>query len=110
LASAGFLPVEIHAKTVNAGAELFVNNGSENNGPHVGEFAPDDGEDLEAVHFRHVEIAYEDGERLAVHHGQRAGTVGRGENLRAARQLGENLLVKVQQILVVIQQQDFGAV
>ncbi len=110
LAGAGFLPVEIDAEAVNAGAELFVNDGGEDDGAHLGEFAADDGEDLKAVHLGHVEIADENGEGLGIHHGQRAGPLVEVENLGTARQLGEDLLVKVQQILVIIQQQDFGAV
>ncbi len=103
----GLVPEKIHAQGIHAGAELFVHHRSERDGAELGIFAADDGEDLEAVHLGHLEIANQKLERLGFEHGHRfPARIGDGD-FRMAGKLGEHLAVQLQQVRIVIQQQDF---
>jgi hypothetical protein len=66
---------------------------------------PHDREHLQSIHARHVQIRYQEREGLGLEQGNRARSRGRRVYLRLTRQFAHHLSVKLQQILVVIQEE-----
>jgi hypothetical protein len=73
-------------------------------------FAAGDGQNLQAVHLRHVEIDDQKIVRLGFEHRKRAGTRGGGSHFGHATQMfAQHLLVQFQEGGIVIREQDFGS-
>ena len=94
----------IDAHGISAGAKLFVAHASQDHEAQFGIFAAGDGKDLQAIHFRHVQV--EDEQRILVRfqHGEGARAGEGGADFRQHGQmLAEHFLVKIQEILIVIE-------
>jgi hypothetical protein len=92
--------------TVTMAAELLIRHRSKHHCAKLRKLAPDNGEDLEAVHFGHLQVANQQPERLGFQHGEGAPSAGSGVELWLSGHLPQDLPIHLQQIRVIIQEQD----
>ncbi len=93
LGAAGFLPEEVDAQGIGAGAVFFVENAGENDDAQVGVFAADDGQDLQAIHFGHAEVGDEECKGFGFEQGDGAGAGAGGGDFGFAGEVAEQFLV-----------------
>ena len=92
---------------VGSRAELLLVCGGHHHHAERRKFPPDDGEHLEAVHHRHSEIDEQEIERLAFKERDGARTVVGSVDLRLAGQAREDLLVDFQDVVFVVENENF---
>ena len=104
LFGSGLLPVLVHSHTVGARTELFVRNARPNDDFELRVFAAGDGDDLETVHLRHVQIDNQQVECFRFEQRKRPRSRRGSVNFRTARERLESLPIHFQKILVIIDQ------
>ena len=101
-------PILIDAHGVGPRAELFLADRGEHHQAELGILARRDSQHLQAVHFWHVQIADEQGVDLRLEHRERARAgVGRAHVGHARQVVAQHFPIQIQEILVIIQEQDF---
>ena len=100
----GLDPILIDAQGIGAGAELLIANSSQNDQAKPGILAPRDGEHLQAVHLRQVQIDDEQGELFGFEQRQGPGTgIGHPHFRQAWQMLAQHLPIQIQKVLIVVQ-------
>ena len=102
-----FFEIEVDAHGIRTGAKLFILRGSHDDHAQNGKFAPHDGQHLEAIHRRHAQVDEQEIEGLALEKREGAGAIVGGMNLRLAGQPREDLLVNLQDVVLVVEDEDF---
>ena len=103
----GLEPEQIHAQRVGARTEILVLQPAQHHGAQFGITAADDGQHLQAVNARHLQIANQQAERLGFKHRQRAFAGVGGADFRLAGKLREHFPAQFKPVRIVIQNQNF---
>ena len=85
----GLEPEHIHAQRVGARTEILVLQRAQHHGAQFGKTPAHNGQHLQAVNARHLEVANQQAKRLGVEHRQRAFAGRGGADFRLAGKLRE---------------------
>jgi hypothetical protein len=105
----GLLHVEIDPDAVGPRAELLIFGRGHHHHSQSGEFAPHDDQHLKAVHLRHAQIDQQQVEGFTFQQRQGSRSVVGDVDFGLARQARQNLLVNFQDVLFVVENENFLA-
>ena len=101
------LQKQVDPHGVGPGPKLRVHDRSHDGSAQLWEFAPHDRQDLQAVHFRHAQVGDKQREGLGIQQRNRPRAGSGGIDFRLARQPAQYFPVQLEQILIVINEEDF---